>query len=109
MGGAGFLRGIPSSSVGRPSRWGLLALSCLMVAGVPAGCEKSPPDSSAASSGALPPAGALELVFTYGSEKEKWVREATDAFNAAGHRTAKGRRIFVRQIPMGSGECIEEI
>lgn len=55
------------------------------------------------------PTGALELVFTYGSEKEEWIKAATEVFNAAGHKTAAGKPIFVRQIPMGSGECIEEV
>jgi Ca-activated chloride channel family protein len=51
----------------------------------------------------------LELVFTYGSEKEKWINEVTEAFNRADHRTASGERIYVRAIPMGSGEAIDEV
>jgi len=51
----------------------------------------------------------LELVFTYGSEKEKWINEVTEAFNRADHRTSGGKRIFVRAIPMGSGEAIDEV
>src|SRR5271166_6403972 len=51
----------------------------------------------------------LELTFTYGSEKEKWINEVTDAFNRGDHRTASGKRIFVRAIPMGSGEAIDEV
>jgi Ca-activated chloride channel homolog len=48
-------------------------------------------------------------VFTYGSEKEKWINEITQAFNRADHRTASGKRIYVRAIPMGSGEAIDEV
>jgi len=55
------------------------------------------------------PEGALELVFTYGSEKEKWINEVTDTFNRAGHRTGSGKPIYVRPIPMGSGEAIDEV
>jgi Ca-activated chloride channel family protein len=52
---------------------------------------------------------ALELVFTYGSEKEKWITEVTDRFNREGHRTASGKPIVVRALPMGSGELIDEV
>jgi Ca-activated chloride channel homolog len=51
----------------------------------------------------------LELVFTYGSEKEKWINEVTNEFNRADHRTSGGKRIFVRALPMGSGESIDEV
>jgi Ca-activated chloride channel family protein len=47
------------------------------------------------------PKNALELVFTYGSEKEKWITEVTAQFNREGHRTASGKPIFVRALPMG--------
>src|SRR5690348_3815849 len=50
------------------------------------------------------PANALELVFTYGSEKEKWINEVTNDFNRAEHRTSGGKPIYVRAVPMGSGE-----
>src|SRR5215813_163604 len=55
------------------------------------------------------PKNSLELVFTYGSEKEKWINEVTAAFNRAEHRTSSGKPIFVRAIPMGSGEAIDEV
>ena len=55
------------------------------------------------------PPNAVELVFTYGSEKEKWINEVTDRFNREGHKTASGRPIFVRATAMGSGELIEEV
>jgi len=50
----------------------------------------------------------LELTFTYGSEKEKWIEEVTAVFNRGDHRIASGKRIYVRAIPMGSGEAIDE-
>jgi Ca-activated chloride channel family protein len=55
------------------------------------------------------PANALELVFTYGSEKEKWINEVTNDFNRAEHRTNSGKPIYVRAVPMGSGEAIDEV
>src|ERR1044071_6068798 len=55
------------------------------------------------------PKDALQLVFTYGSEKEKWIKDVTAQFNAEQHKTSKGKIIFVDAIPMGSGECIDEL
>jgi len=70
------------------------------------GCKsKSPSDENSEPA----PADRLELIFTYGSEKEKWITEVTDAFNRAHNRTSSGKQIFVRAIPMGSGEAIDEV
>src|SRR5262245_52573001 len=95
------------SGAARRAVWGIV-FSFLLGALASGGCEKKPATLSGPV-GEQVPSGALELVFTYGSEKEKWIREATEAFNASGPRLAGGRRTFVRQIPMGSGECIDEI
>src|SRR5215469_1665037 len=54
-------------------------------------------------------ADQLELTFTYGSEKEKWINDVTNEFNRGDHRTSSGKHIFVRTYPMGSGEAIDEI
>ena len=54
-------------------------------------------------------ADELELTFTYGSEKEKWINDVTNEFNRGDHRTSSGKRIVVRTFPMGSGEAIDEI
>jgi len=51
----------------------------------------------------------VELVFPYGSEKEKWIAEVTAAFNRSGQKTPSGKPIFVRAMPMGSGETIDNI
>ena len=51
----------------------------------------------------------LELVFTYGSEKQKWLEEVTNQFNRGGFETESGKTIQVQAIPMGSGKAIEEI
>src|SRR4051812_27607939 len=53
--------------------------------------------------------GAVEVVFTYGSEKEEWINDVTPAFNALKLRTRSGRPITVRAVPMGSGECVDEV
>ena len=72
-----------------------------------AGCKKTtvPQNEKAVSA----PTGALELVFPYGSEKEKWITEVTDEFNRRRIKTSSGKPIFVRAMPMGSGESIENI
>jgi Ca-activated chloride channel family protein len=51
----------------------------------------------------------VELVFPYGSEKEKWIKDVTDAFNRSNTKTQSGKTIFVRALPMGSGETIDNI
>jgi Ca-activated chloride channel family protein len=55
------------------------------------------------------PKGSVKLTFTYGSEKEEWIKDVTAAFNAGDHRLADGRTIEVEAIPMGSGDCIDEL
>lgn len=66
-----------------------------------AGDTPSPADNN--------PKGSVKLTFTYGSEKEDWIKDATSAFNAGDHRIADGRTIVVEAIPMGSGDCIDEL
>src|SRR6201997_1190889 len=82
------------------------ALTILLFISFLAGCKSK---QSTESESSVPPADRLELTFTYGSEKEKWIGEVTDAFNRTEHRTASGKRIFVRAFPMGSGEAIDEV
>src|SRR5271166_4028911 len=96
----------------RLSRFSIFLCAVLVVstAVLTTGC-KSKKQSSVAEGGTATPAppGSIELVFTYGSEKERWINEVTDKFNREDHRAQGGRRIFVRAIPMGSGECIDEV
>jgi Ca-activated chloride channel homolog len=56
---------------------------------------------------AAPP--ELELVFTYGSEKQNWLTDVTTVFNNAGYVTASGKKIKVTAIPLGSGESIDDV
>jgi Ca-activated chloride channel family protein len=72
---------------------------------LPACKSKSPSEAELSA----PSTDKLELVFTYGSEKEKWISEVTREFNQGDHRTGSGKRIYVRAIPMGSGEAIDEV
>jgi Ca-activated chloride channel family protein len=83
------------------------ALIVILLLLLPACKSRTSSDSESASS--APSADRLELVFTYGSEKEKWITEVTSQFNRENHRTASGKRIYVNATPLGSGEAIDEV
>lgn len=69
----------------------------------------APADPVAVEDATPPPsAGQLRLVFTYGSEKESWLKEVTAAFNRQALKQ-DGKTVVVEAIPMGSGECIDEL
>ena len=91
----------------RRTAW-LLFLSLLGALGL-AGCggsnEEAGPDGAAAPD----PARTVQLLFTYGSEKEEWIKEVTARFNEAGQTTASGKAILVEAVPQGSGEAIDDI
>ena len=75
-------------------------------------CGQAPSDQAEAKkSDAAPkvPQGGLEIRFTYGSEKRPWIEEATAAFNAEKHALKSGRQVYVTAIPLGSGDCIDEL
>ena len=82
----------------RNNLWILLVVLLLLALVAGSGCKKQQQSSEG---GSALPANSLELVFTYGSEKEKWITEVTAQFNREGHRTASGKPIFVRALPMG--------
>jgi Ca-activated chloride channel homolog len=84
-----------------------LAFFLLVFALFTFGCKKSPTETAETPSAA--PRGSLELVFPYGSEKEKWINDVTGAFNRSGAKTQSGKTIFVRAMPIGSGETIDNI
>ena len=86
----------------------LLASVLVLLTLLTVGCKNQSPPTNETPSG-LAPRGALELVFPYGSEKEKWINDVTPAFNRSGAKTQGGRAIFVRAQPMGSGETIDNI
>lgn len=74
------------------------------------GCKKAAGPSSGDKT-ALQPVGdnEIRLVFTYGSEKQKWVEDVTAAFNNGGVKSATGKHITVQAIPKGSGEVVEDL
>jgi Ca-activated chloride channel family protein len=73
------------------------------------GCGPTGLSAHAGGQAAADAGNVVELTFTYGSEKKSWITEVTKEFNDAGKKTADGRVIRVNAIPMGSGECVEEI
>jgi Ca-activated chloride channel family protein len=83
----------------------ILTLACIGI--VPQGCKKQNVQNSETPQAA--PRGALELVFPFGSEKEKWINDVTRTFNESGRKTPSGKPIFVKAMPMGSGETIDNI
>jgi Ca-activated chloride channel family protein len=86
-------------------------ISAVLLAGLLLGTACAPNPEAARGKDEAPgldPKTTLELIFTYGSEKETWLTEVTKEFNASGHQVG-GKKVFVRAIPMGSGECIAEI
>src|SRR5262245_57012688 len=72
-----------------------------------AGCKRATETVASESGPTDAPPGGLELLFTYGSEKEEWVSAVTDAFNRQKNKTSSGKQIFVRAVPEGSGESID--
>jgi Ca-activated chloride channel family protein len=83
-------------------------LFVLALAAMIAGCGKTtmPPSTREEK---LDPAKTLQLLFTYGSEKEAWVKAATEQFHRGQPKTAGGKLIRVEAVPKGSGECIDEL
>src|ERR1700722_17262958 len=51
----------------------------------------------------------IKLLFTYGSEKELWLKEVTEKFNAQQLTLPDGRRIHVDLKAMGSGQCVDSV
>jgi Ca-activated chloride channel homolog len=92
----------------RPLRFLAILVSCFLSLCLD-GCKKQNSATQEVASSEKAPAGSLELVFPYGSEKEKWISDVTREFNQRKVKTAGGKTIYVRALPMGSGETIDNI
>ena len=91
--------------------WGgwWVAAGCLLLVMSAGGCDKRSTGSSDAAAEAQQPAvPTVELTLLYGSEKRAWITDVTDAFNA-GNTQVAGKRVHVSAVPLGSGECIDEV
>ena len=88
------------------------AVCALGLAGLAAlaGCGPGPePGSSTGSTTGAPAGPAIHLLFTYGSEKEEWIKAVTARFNAQRAHIANGKTIQVEAVAQGSGEMIEDL
>ena len=74
-------------------------------------CKPSPKPSAGApaSADAPPQEETVELLFTYGSEKEAWIKSATQAFHASNAKTPEGKIIRINAQAKGSGELIDAL
>ncbi len=86
------------------SNWILLGLA---LAALACGGHTEPPPSP--ETPALDPARTVQLLFTYGSEKQGWIEELTTKFNGSGVKTASGKTIQVEAVAQGSGEAIDDL
>ena len=83
-------------------------LTCVVLAALlVSGCDSKSSRSSTKSG--PPDPDALEIVFTYGSEKQPWVEAIVGEFNQQKITAPSGKPIWVTQVPLGSGDCIGEI
>lgn len=86
-----------------------LALAATLIScGRPSSSPTAESGSPATSAGG-DAAETVQLLFTYGSEKEDWIKEVTARFNGGDHRTGTGKRIQVQAVAQGSGELIDDL
>src|SRR5215475_14223614 len=87
-------------------------LPCLVIgfllAALAAGFGSKVPFGTSAHAETASDGSHVELLFTYGSEKEEWIKDVTAAFNNSERKVA-GKVVSVNAVPIGSGECIEEV
>ncbi len=82
----------------------LLSLTLVLVA-----CEPQNNNSGTSNGQKSVDQNTIELTFTYGSEKEEWIKNVTQEFNASNTKIGNGKKIAVNAIAMGSGDCISEV
>lgn len=88
----------------------LVLISLLASSALVTGCKRhSASAGQPETAGPAPASGDLVLTFGYGSEKQRWIEDVTTAFNNAHQQTSAGHRIFVKAIPKGSGETVEDV
>ena len=89
-------------------KWLVIGLLPLLAWGA-LGCRKQSENSAEARPDSRPGPNEIRLLFSYGSEKQKWIEDVTAAFNASGAKTQEGKRITVKTIAKGSGECVDDL
>ncbi|MEA3210292.1 MAG: Ca-activated chloride channel [Chthoniobacter sp.] len=84
----------------------LCSLGALAVA-ILGACQKAPVDTATSGEPPPPKGEKIELLFTYGSEKEDWIKAVTADFHRATPKTASGKFIRINAVAKGSGELID--
>ncbi len=74
-----------------------------------AGCRQKVGESQPAATSTKAKSSQVEIVFSYGSEKEKWIEELTRSFNEQLRQLKSGETIRVKTVSTGSGTAIDEI
>src|ERR1700687_3868433 len=85
-----------------------LALAAAACGGVGTSSGAGSTASGGGTAGAPRNPDAVQLLFTYGSEKEEWIKEATARFNVGGWKTAAGKPIYVEAGAQGQGGSVRE-
>ncbi|HZF13004.1 MAG TPA: hypothetical protein VFE33_29795 [Thermoanaerobaculia bacterium] len=86
-----------------------LYLTLLALPGCQGDREAGSPGASSPGGAPPDPATTVQLLFTYGSEKEEWIKDVTASFNSGSFKTPGGKKILVEAVPQGSGESIDDI
>ena len=82
-------------------------VAILMLAILLTGCSRE--DAPVTPSTSTPAAKVCEVLFAYGSEKEKWVDDVTASFNGSNQQVGDGLTIHVTPKAMGSGALIDDV
>src|SRR5262249_23571981 len=88
---------------------GLAAAILASIVGASLGCSKAVGVKAEPVVVVSDPATNVELLFTYGSEKESWLDEVNKAFNGRDTKTKSGKAIRVKGMAVGSGELVDEV
>ncbi|PJF35339.1 MAG: VWA domain-containing protein [Candidatus Thermofonsia Clade 1 bacterium] len=80
-----------------------LALLLTLIVVIISGCSGETGPGSA-SQPTQPPRDTVRVLFTYGSEKDTWVKAVTRTFNSSGQRLNSGKLVVVEPMPFGSVE-----
>ena len=90
---------------------GFMTMLLLVLGACLNSCKPAPKPATEVSESADPPPReeTVELLFTYGSEKEAWIKFATQAFHASKAKTPEGKIIRINAQAKGSGELIDAL
>jgi Ca-activated chloride channel homolog len=87
----------------------ITTLPLLFAFGALTSCERDEPASVSSSEKETVDPNALELVFSYGSEKQNWLEKVTEDYHATKPVSSTGKPVRIRLMAMGSGECVDTL